>query len=91
MDYGESESVILYRELDADFLLIDDRKAREIAQSLGVRCIGTIGFLIACKRLGLVSYLKPLFEMLLSEGRYFSVELLNNVLLQNNERALEVK
>ena len=25
MDYGESESVILYKEMDADFLLIDDK------------------------------------------------------------------
>jgi len=30
MDYGESESVILYKELQADFLLIDDKKARQI-------------------------------------------------------------
>ena len=30
MDYGESESVILYKELQADFLLIDDKKARKI-------------------------------------------------------------
>jgi uncharacterized protein len=27
MDYGESESVILYTELNADFLLVDDKKA----------------------------------------------------------------
>lgn len=31
MDYGESESVILYKQLGADFLLIDDQRAREIA------------------------------------------------------------
>ncbi len=31
MDYGESESVLLYQELEADFLLIDDKKARKIA------------------------------------------------------------
>ena len=33
MDYGESESVILYKEMDADFLLIDDKKARSIAEN----------------------------------------------------------
>ena len=31
MDYGESESIILFKELHADFLLIDDKKARKIA------------------------------------------------------------
>ncbi len=32
LDYGESESIILYNELQADFLLIDDKKARNIAE-----------------------------------------------------------
>jgi len=36
MDYGESESVILYKELDADFLLIDDKKARNIAENYNI-------------------------------------------------------
>ena len=34
MDYGESESVILFREQNANFLLIDDKKARRIAEHL---------------------------------------------------------
>ncbi|MDQ6764232.1 MAG: hypothetical protein M3015_16615 [Bacteroidota bacterium] len=29
MGYGESESLILYKELKADFLLIDDKKSEE--------------------------------------------------------------
>lgn len=28
LDYGESESIILYEELKADFLLIDDKKGK---------------------------------------------------------------
>ena len=36
MDYGESEAVILYKELQADFLLIDDRKARNIDENFGL-------------------------------------------------------
>jgi len=45
MDYGESEAIILFRELHADFLLIDNKKARSIAESLNVNCIGIIGLL----------------------------------------------
>jgi hypothetical protein len=41
MDYGESEAITLYKELNANFLLIDDRKARLIAESMKVNCIGT--------------------------------------------------
>ena len=36
MDYGESQSVILYNELQADFLLINDKKARSLAENLGI-------------------------------------------------------
>ena len=62
MDYGESESVILYEELKADYLLIDDNKARIIAESLDVNCIGSIGLLIKAKHNGLIVELKPIFE-----------------------------
>ena len=62
MDFGESESVILYQELQADFLLIDDNKARIVAESLDVNCIGSIGLLIKAKQKGLITELKPIFE-----------------------------
>ncbi|MBU6342630.1 MAG: DUF3368 domain-containing protein, partial [Bacteroidetes bacterium] len=45
MDYGESESVILYKNINASFLLIDDKKARSIAENFDIQCIGTIGIL----------------------------------------------
>ena len=62
MDYGESESVILYKELDADYLLIDDKEARNIAENFEINCIGTIGILSIGKQRGLIPELKPLFK-----------------------------
>ncbi|MCA1759612.1 MAG: hypothetical protein LC658_07565, partial [Bacteroidales bacterium] len=82
MDYGESESVILYQELNADFLLIDDQKARIMAESLGVNCIGSIGFLLLAKQKGLVQNLTSIFQKWLHNERYFSKNLLNEVLLK---------
>ena len=72
MDYGESESVILYSELQADYLLVDDNKARIIAESFNVRCIGSIGLLIRAKQKGFLSALKPIFENWVANNRYFS-------------------
>lgn len=89
MDLGESESVILYEELDADYLLIDDKKARQIAESFDVNCIGTIGVLIKAKEKGFILNLKPLFEILLKHGRYFSINFLNQVLKNQNEDLIE--
>jgi hypothetical protein len=88
MDYGESESVILYGEMNADFLLIDDNKARIIAESLNVNCIGSIGLLIKAKQKGLINDLKPIFEKWLQNKRHFSVRLLNKILIQVGEEPL---
>ena len=91
MDYGESESVILYKELHADFLLIDDKKARKIAENFGLNCIGTIGLLSVAKDKKIVSELKPLFEMFLKNKRYYSIELLNTILTKHGENRINFK
>lgn len=88
MDYGESESVILYEELHADYLLIDDYKARLIAESYDINCIGSIGILIKAKQKGLISELRPTFQKWIATGRYFSFRLLNQILIDNKENPL---
>ena len=88
MDYGESESAILYEELNANYFLIDDNKARLIAESLNINCIGTLGLLIKAKQKGLLPELKPLFEKLLLFGRFFSKKLLNDILVKLGESKL---
>jgi len=85
MDYGESECIILYKELNADFLLIDDRKARKIAENFGINCIGTIGVLSVAKDKNIIWELKPLFEALLKNKRFYSIELLNTILAKYKE------
>ncbi len=89
MDYGEAESSILYEELNADYLLIDDSKARKIAESLDINCIGTLGLLLEAKNQNLLNDIKPIFEMLVNTGRYFSKTLLNGILIKLGEKAIE--
>ena len=89
MDYGESESLILYKELQADFLLIDDKKARKIAETLNVNCIGIIGLISTARDKGIVAQLKPLFETFLKNKRYYSIEILNAVLAAHGEEKLQ--
>ncbi len=88
MDYGESESVILYREMQADFLLIDDKKARKIAENFEINCIGTLGLLMIAKDKGLIEELKPIFTSFIANKRFYSIDLLNNILEQKNETPL---
>jgi uncharacterized protein len=91
MDYGESESLILYKELQADFLLIDDKKARKIAENLDINCIGLIGLLSIAKDKGLIGGLKPIFETFLQNKRFYSVDLLNALLVSKGEETIDYK
>lgn len=88
MDYGESESSILYEELNADYLLIDDSKARKIAESININCIGTLGLLLIAKEKMLINELKPLFEKFVTTNRYFSKNLLNSILTKIGEEKI---
>ncbi|HEV7350368.1 DUF3368 domain-containing protein [Telluribacter sp.] len=89
MDYGESESVILYKELNADFLLIDDKKARAIAENFNIQCIGTIGILSTAREKGMIAELKPLFKSFIKSNRFYSLKLLNAILKKHNEEEIE--
>lgn len=88
MDYGESEAIILYQELKSNFLLIDDKKARTYAENLRVNCIGTLGLLINAKEKGSIEELNPLFQKLLNNKRYYSIKLLNSILLKFKEEKI---
>lgn len=88
MDYGESESVILYRESKANFLLIDDKKARMIAENFGIQCIGTIGLLSISKDKGIIDELRPIFKAFIENKRFYSQNLLNLVLESKGEETL---
>lgn len=89
MDYGESESVILYDELGADYLLIDDYKARELAESIDVKCLGSIGLLIKGKEGGHIEALRPLFQLLQANNRFFAKPFLNAILKRVGEPFLD--
>lgn len=88
MDKGESEAILLYQELEADVLLIDDRKAREIAQSLDINCIGSLALLKQAKENGEIENLHDIFLKLLENKRYFSKQLLNSILRDCKETTI---
>ena len=71
LDEGESEAIALAAELDADLLLLDERKARAIASRLGLRFIGLLGILIEAKRAGLVPSVKPIMNELVHRAGFW--------------------
>ena len=64
LDSGESEAIVLARELDAVLVLIDERAATRKARGIGLQTVGTLGVLLMAKNKGLVPDLKPLLDSL---------------------------
>lgn len=68
---GESEAIILAKERNADYLIIDELKGRAKAKEMGVKIIGLLGVLIEAKRENILPQIKPLLERLQSEANFF--------------------
>jgi uncharacterized protein len=71
LDSGEAEAIALASELDAELLLLDERKGRAVARRLGLRVLGLLGVLVQAKRQGLIPAVRPSLEKLLSEAGFF--------------------
>ncbi|MEM8888205.1 MAG: DUF3368 domain-containing protein [Bacteroidota bacterium] len=70
LDKGESAAIALSKEVNPDFLAIDEKKGREIAQSMGIPIIGVVGILIVAKKQAIIQEVKPLLDSLILEAGF---------------------
>ncbi|MEP7128655.1 MAG: DUF3368 domain-containing protein [Chitinophagales bacterium] len=62
IDSGEASAIALALEFDESLLILDDYKARKVAEHLGLEITGTIGIIIKAKIRGLIPSIKPYLE-----------------------------
>lgn len=64
LDRGESEAIVLAKEIKADLLIIDEKIGGNIAEREGIRVIGILGILVICKKCGIITSIKDVIQKL---------------------------
>jgi predicted nucleic acid-binding protein len=82
---GEAEALVLAVEAEADWVLLDERAARDVAETLGLSYMGLLGVLARAKRDRLIPSIRPLLDALRAHGFWVSDALYEYVLAQMGE------
>jgi hypothetical protein len=71
LDAGEAEAIALAVEMQADIVLLDERLARRVGARLGLRFVGVLGLLVESKRRGLIPFVKPVLDALITRAGFW--------------------
>jgi predicted nucleic acid-binding protein len=85
MNIGEVETIVAGSELDIDFVLIDEKSARNGAKSFLLTPIGTLGLLRIAKKEGRIEKVKPFIDVLVEKGYRISNKIYEEVLKKESE------
>jgi predicted nucleic acid-binding protein len=85
LDVGEAETIVLAREMKADWVLMDEKKGRRKATELSLNKIGTVGILLKAKQQGMLGEIRPDLERLHQQGFSLNQRVINTVLRQAGE------
>lgn len=92
IDLGEAEAIALALELNAELLLMDERRGRALAQNCGLNVTGLLGVLLQAKHKGLISLVRPVVDELIEEADFrLSNQLYQSILQTANEIGDELK
>ena len=85
IDKGESSAIALAIETPGSTLILDDYKARKIAERLHIPYTGTIGVIVKAKLIGLIPSIRPLLGKIRQTDFRISMEIEIQALIEAGE------
>ncbi len=80
LDLGEAETIILAKEMDVDYVVLDDKEGAQSARFLGLPVIGTIGLITWAESVGAITNFKQTIDELRKKGFRISDGLYDKIL-----------
>ena len=85
VDRGEASAIALALEITDSTLIVDDQRARKLAESLGIEITGTIGVIIRGKLDGNIPSIRPLLTKIQQTNFRLSDQLVTLALREAKE------
>ncbi len=85
IDKGEASAITLALEISADLIILDDYKARQVAEKLSLNITGTLGIIVSAKNKGIISSIKPALNKLQQINFRVSENLIKTALKESGE------
>ena len=85
VDLGEASALALAVETKNSVLILDDKKARKLAETLGLATTGTLGVLLKAKQSGYIQSMKEILISLNATDFRISDRIVNEILKEAGE------
>lgn len=85
LDRGEAAVIALAVEQGIQRVVIDERRGRAVARTMGLEVVGSIGVLLRAKREGFIAEVKPSIDAMQAQGIWLSERLLEFALREAGE------
>ena len=85
LDKGEASAIALAIEIPESTIILDDYKARKVAEKLGLSITGTLGVIVKAKLRGIIPSVKPYLDKIRKTDFYISPDLYSKAVEEAGE------
>lgn len=85
VDIGEASAIALAMEINDVLIILDDLKARNLANKLKLKITGVLGVVNRAKQIGVIDKVKPIIDDLLKTNFRIAPQIIDEMLRLNDE------